>query len=122
MQNFIQKGDTLTLTAPYDRTSGQGALVGRLFGVASDTVLSGVIGQFVMRGVFDLAKDTSTFADGDKVYWDNSAKATTSVATAHNIIGFAVLIQPDGTSALGGASGDATVRVYVPGLALLTGE
>jgi predicted RecA/RadA family phage recombinase len=122
MQNFIQRGDTLTMTAPYARNSGQGALVGRLFGVASDTVASGAIGQFAMRGVFDLDKDTSTFADGDKVYWDDSAKKCTSVTTSHDIVGFAALIQPDGTSALGGSSGDATVRVYLPGIALLTGE
>lgn len=122
MQNFRHKGETLTLTAPYAVTSGGGALVGRLFGVAADTVASGAIGEFVMRGVFDLAKDTSTFADGDKVYWDDTAKKCTSVATAHNIIGQAVLIQADGTSALGGASGDVTVAVYLPGVTLLTGE
>jgi predicted RecA/RadA family phage recombinase len=122
MQNFIQQGNTLTLTAPYAVNSGAGALVGRIFGVAADTLASGAIGQFVVKGVFDLAKDTSTFADGDKVYWDNSAKLCTSVATAHNIIGVAVLIQSDGTSALGGASGDATVRAFLPGITLLTGE
>jgi predicted RecA/RadA family phage recombinase len=122
MVNFVQDGQTLVLTAPYAVASGAGALVGRLFGVATDTYGNGVVGEFKMKGVFDLAKDTSTFAEGDKVYWDNSAKLCTSVATAHDIIGFCCPTLIDGTTAKGGASGDATVRVYLPGIALLTGE
>jgi predicted RecA/RadA family phage recombinase len=122
MQNFIQKGDTLVLTAPYAVASGAGALVGRIFGLASDTFASGAIGEFAVRGVFDIAKDTSTFSDGDKVYWDNTAKLATSVATAHNIIGTACMTLADGSVVAGGASGDATVRVYLPGITLLTGE
>lgn len=35
MKNFVMEGKTLTLTAPYALTSGQGLLVGSLFGVAS---------------------------------------------------------------------------------------
>lgn len=122
MQNWISQGNTLTLTAPYAVASGAGALVGRIFGVASDTIANAAVGEFVVKGLIDLAKDTSTFADGDKVYWDNSAKLATSVATAHNIVGFAAMTNPDGTQALGTASGDATVRVFLPGIALLTGE
>ena len=54
MKNFIQHGKTVTLTAPYDRESGQGALVGSIFGVAAGDVLSGADGEFVLEGVFDL--------------------------------------------------------------------
>jgi predicted RecA/RadA family phage recombinase len=117
MQNFIQRGETVALTAPYAVASGAGALVGNIFGVAADTVASGVVGQFALTGVIDLAKDTSTFADGDNVYWDNSAKKATSTALANTRIGAAALVQPDATSALGGASGDATVRVRLNGTA-----
>jgi predicted RecA/RadA family phage recombinase len=122
MQNFIQKGETLNLIAPYAVSSGAGALVGRIFGLASDTVASGAVGEFVVKGVFDVAKDTSTFTDGALVYWDNTAKLATSVATAHNIIGMACMTLADGTVVPGGASGDATVRVLLPGITLLTGE
>ena len=38
--NFKQPGEVLTLTAPYQRDSGQGALVGAIFGVALSTVAS----------------------------------------------------------------------------------
>jgi predicted RecA/RadA family phage recombinase len=113
MKNYIQSGDILTLVAPYDRLSGQGALIGGLFGVAAYDVLSGASGEFMTEGVFDLAKDTSTFASGDTVYWDNTAKKATSVTAGNTIIGGAVLANPDGTSALGGLTGDATVRVRV---------
>lgn len=122
MQNFISRGETLTLTAPYAVASGAGALVGRIFGVAVDTLANAAVGEFLIRGLVDLAKDTSTFADGDKVYWDNSAKLATSTATSHDIIGYAAMTNPDGTQAPGTASGDATVRALLPGVALLTGE
>ena len=36
MKNFIQRGDVITVTAPTGGvTSGQGVLVGNLFGIAS---------------------------------------------------------------------------------------
>lgn len=39
MKNFIQRGDMITVTAPTGGvTSGQGVLVGNLFGVAATTV------------------------------------------------------------------------------------
>ena len=35
MRNYIQPGNTITLTAPYAVTSGDGLLVGSIFGVAA---------------------------------------------------------------------------------------
>lgn len=119
MQNWIQAGDTIALTAPYARTSGQGALVGRIFGVAADDVANGAVGQFVMKGVVDLAKDASTFTDGSLVYWDNTAKVATSTVGSNKIIGVALMVQPDGTSALGALTGDATVRLVIRGITVL---
>jgi len=37
MKNFVQPGKTITLTAPYAVTSGDGLLVGSVFGVAAGT-------------------------------------------------------------------------------------
>lgn len=115
MTNYIQKGETITMTAPYATLSNAGCLVGTTFGVATNDVASGAVGQYLIVGVVDLAKDTSTFVDGDFVFWDNTAKKATSTTTGNNVIGYATLIQPDLTSALGGASGDATVRVRLNG-------
>jgi len=111
MQNYVHKGNTLTVTAPYAVNSGAGVLVGHIFGIACFTVASGAIVEAQVEGVFDLAKDTSTFNAGDYVYWDNTNKVATSTATSNTKIGVAELTNPDGTAALGGGSGDATVRV-----------
>ena len=35
MRNYVQPGNTVTVTAPYSVLSGAGVLVGSLFGVAS---------------------------------------------------------------------------------------
>jgi predicted RecA/RadA family phage recombinase len=114
MTNYVHKGDVITLTAPYAVVSGAGALVGRMFGVAQSTYGSAV-GEFQVTGVIDITKTTSTFADGDPVYWDNTNKYCTSTANSNWLIGVACLINSDGTSALGGSSGDATVRVRLDG-------
>lgn len=110
---YIQDGDVLDLTAPYDRTAGQGALIGDTFGIACNTVLSGAVGQFATEGVFDIAKTAAqTFAQGALVYWDNSAKSVTAVSTGNRRIGSA-------TQAAAG--GDATARVRLSGCPAPTG-
>jgi len=115
MTNFIQKGETMTLTAPYAVSSGGGALVGKIFGVACKTLANAVKGEFMTEGVFDLAKDTSTFATGDPVYWDNTNKVATSTFQSNALIGVADVTVYESTAALGGSSGDATVRVKLLG-------
>lgn len=102
MKNRVQKGECLDLAAPRTLTSGQGALVGSLFGVATVDVASGVTASFETRGVYDLTKDTSTFSQGDKVYWDDSAHKCTSTDTSNKLIGVATQAQ---------LTGDSTVRV-----------
>ena len=41
MKNYVQPGNTITLTAPYAVTSGDGLLVGAIFGVAAGTAILG---------------------------------------------------------------------------------
>jgi len=116
MVNFIQEGDTLTVKAPYAVTSGSGMKIGtNLFGVASIDAAQNDLIEASVEGVFDLAKDASTFTDGAPVYWDDTAKKATSTVSTNLKIGVAALIQPDGTSALGGGAGDGTVRVRLNG-------
>lgn len=105
MKNFVQPGVNLTLAAPYDRTSGTGALIGSLFGVAMNDVDSGDDGVFVTEGVFDLAKAASqAWTVGAKVYWDNTAKACTTTASGNTLIGVAV-------AAVGSGAGETIGRV-----------
>jgi predicted RecA/RadA family phage recombinase len=114
MRNYVEAGKNLLVSAPYAVTSGGGVEVngtGYVFGVACTTQNQGDSLEIEVEGVFDLAKDTSTFDAGDYVYWDNTNYVATSTAGANKKIGVAILMQPDGTSAPGGASSDSTVRV-----------
>lgn len=88
MKNFIQPGDTLTLVAPYTCLAGQGALVGAIFGVAKSDVLVGVAGEFMVEGVFEITKvGSQAWTQGQRIFWDNTNKRCTSVATAGQFIG-----------------------------------
>ncbi len=83
MQNYVQKGQTLTVVAPYALLSGGGCQVGNIFGVTVNSQNIGDSSELVVEGVFDLAKDASTFNPGDKVFWNNTAlQATSSPLTA----------------------------------------
>lgn len=107
MKNFVQPGDTLTLTAPYAVASGAGALVGSIFGVATGTVASGDEGEFKTTGVFDLAKTSAlAISVGDKVYWDNTNKEVNKTASGNTLVGVAT------TAA---ANPSATVNVRLNG-------
>jgi len=108
MTNFVQNGRVVTLTAPYTRTANQGALVGSIFGVAENDVTSGSEGEFAIEGVFDLTKAAGVdFAQGDKCYWDDSAKEVADTDSANSyLIGVAVKAA---------AVGDSTVRVRLNG-------
>lgn len=87
-KNFIQEGDTCDLPAPYAVTSGDGALIGALFGVALVDLAINVVGSFAIEGVFNLAKvQAQAWTVGQKIYWDNTAKLATSTATTNTLIG-----------------------------------
>jgi len=109
MKNFIQRGETLTLTAPYAVSSGGGALVGSIFGVAATDVASGEDGEFQVAGVFDLVCETGAstgWSQGALIYWDNTNKRVTKTSTSNKLIGVAVRAAADG---------DATGRVRLNG-------
>lgn len=94
-----------TLTAPYAVASGDGLVVGAIFGVASGTA---ALGEAV-EGVYDLKKVASqAWAAGDKIYWDNTAKNTTKTLTSNTLIGVA-------TEAVAGGATDLIGRVRLNG-------
>ena len=91
MKNYIQPGNTITLTAPYDVTSGDGLLVGSIFGVASGAALNGAAVEAALVGVFDLTKvGSQAWSVGDTIYWDNTAKNCTKTTSGNTKIGVAV--------------------------------
>jgi predicted RecA/RadA family phage recombinase len=92
MKNFIQRGDMITVTAPMGGvTSGQGVLVGNLFGVAATTVAEGESVEIATVGVYELPKLVSAvIAAGDKVSWDDTAKQVNLPGSGRYRIGIAI--------------------------------
>lgn len=87
--NKVRDGDRLPLTCPYATiTSGQGMLVGLLFGVA---LASGVTGDSITvdtKGVFTLtALSTDTASAGALAYWDDTNRRITTTSTGNTLVG-----------------------------------
>jgi predicted RecA/RadA family phage recombinase len=110
MKNYVNQGVNLTIAAPYDRSSGEGALVGTIFGVAQEDVTSGNDVVLVRRGVFELAKvSAQAWTLGAKLYWDDTAKNCTTTASGNTLIGAAAAAAAN-PSATGTVLLDGTIR------------
>jgi predicted RecA/RadA family phage recombinase len=92
MKNYTQKGDVISVAAPYDVAAGACAQIGGLFGVAITTALSGAAVELLREGVFTLAKTSAqAWGIGDRIYWDNSNKVCTNVpGGGRQFVGFAL--------------------------------
>jgi predicted RecA/RadA family phage recombinase len=92
MKTFVQTGSILTLTAPTGGvTGGLPAKVGSIVAVPVNSALEGEPFEGQVDGVHNLVKATgSAWAEGDAIYWDNTAKACTKTATSNTKIGVAV--------------------------------
>ena len=105
MKNYVQPGNTITLIAPYAVASGDGLLVGAIFGVAAGAAALGEPVEAALVGVFDITKiGSQAWTVGARVYWDDTNKRTTNVATSNTLIGVA-------TEAVAGGAGDTIGRV-----------
>jgi len=99
MNNAIQDGKVLTLTAPYAVASGAGALVGSIFAVAAAAVANGATGEFQRTGVFELAKTSAqAWTVGAKIYWDNTNKECTTTSSGNTLIGVATAVAANPSS------------------------
>lgn len=92
MKNFVQEGDTLTLTPAAAVASGVGYLFGTsLFGVATNDVAISTPGEFLTEGVVEIAKTSAlAISVGDRLYWDATNKVVNKTATAQQCVGIAV--------------------------------
>ena len=107
MKNYVQPGESITLTAAAAATSGDGVLVGSLFGIASGDAAIGETLVLTTKGVFTMPKvSTDVMAVGDVVYWDDSAGLVTPDDDTGNTprVGLAV-------TAAGNPSGTVNVRL-----------
>lgn len=76
MQNYIQNGQVITVAAPAGGvTSGEGLIVGNIFGVAAYSAAEGDPLELATTGVYQLPKATAAVLTvGARVAWDNTAK------------------------------------------------
>ena len=76
MQNYIQNGHVITVTTPAGGIlSGEGLIVGNIFGVAAYSAAEGDPLELATTGVYKLPKATAAVLTvGARVAWDNTAK------------------------------------------------
>lgn len=110
MRNFIQSGDLIKVTAPAGGvTSGDGVLIGSLFGIAGGSAVEGGALTLATKGVYELPKlGTAVLGTGDKVSWD----ATNSRCDAPGSG-----LYPIGVAVEAAGNGSATVKVRLDGTA-----
>ena len=91
MKNYVQPGVALTVPAPDDVASGDGIVVGALFGVVQGDAVSGADCVIVTEGVFELPKVSGqAWTVGARVYWTSGGAATTA-ASGNAFIGVAAV-------------------------------
>jgi len=92
MKNFVQNGDRMQYANASGSTitSGTPILVGKRVGIAVADIPTGTTGVLAMEGVFTVTKlSTDVIAQGVVVYWDDTAKKFTVVASTNTIAGYA---------------------------------
>jgi len=91
MKNFIQPGETITITAPHDLKSGSPVMLGSIFGVATNDALKDQDLELTLTGVFSLPKvATESWTTGTLLYWNEVANALTSIADNNQLVGVAI--------------------------------
>ena len=106
MKNHIQKGDVITVPAPAGGiTSGEGTIIGSIFGIAACAAAAGEPVELATTGVYQLPKATATVLTvGARVAWDNPAQNITVPGTGRFPVGIA-------TEAAGNGSTSVAVRL-----------
>lgn len=101
MKTYIQSSHTLTVTAPAGGVvSGQGVLIGTLFGIAQYDAVEGAEVEILTEGVVEVPKTSALQIDvGDRLFWDATNKVVNNTATAQVCVGVAVsaAANPSGT-------------------------
>lgn len=123
MRNFVHHGDVVPVFAPYDLATGDGCLVGLLFGVAVGPKTAGQPIELMTEGVFDLtAVSADVGTEGFNAYWDNTARKVTASAAGFFIGKFTqtkgagqttarVTLVPNAATGVSGAALPFTSRV-----------
>ena len=106
MQNYIQHGENIEVTAPYALSAGDGCLVGSIFGVAAYDALINTTVTISTEGVYTLPKTSAlAISPGDVLYWDDTNKELNKTSSG----------VPVGLAMATAANPSATVQVRLNG-------
>lgn len=88
-KNFVQPGKVITVTAPANVESGDGVLVGDIFGIAMHSADSGAPVEIALEGVFEVAKTSAQAwaTVGLPIYWDAGNGVVTTTMSTHKLVG-----------------------------------
>lgn len=93
MKNYRGPADTVEVTAPADVNSGDGVLVGKLFGVAAFSAKAGQRVNISCSGIFTLPKTSAqAWTEGAVLYWDGAKLTTADNAGANTKVGYAAAV------------------------------
>ena len=83
-KTYVQPGHTLTIAAPTGGVlSGQGVLIGTLFGIAQYDAVEGADVEILTEGVVEIGKTSALQINvGDRLFWDATNKVVNKTATA----------------------------------------
>ena len=88
-QNYVNSCERMEITAGATIASGDGVLVGNVFGVALGKGVSGDKIVLATEGVFILPKAAVGITQGAKLYWDATNKVLTTTASGNMLVALA---------------------------------
>ena len=90
--NYIQPGRSITVAAPTGGVlSGDGVLIGTLFGIAQYDAVEGAEVEILTEGVVEIGKTSAlAIGVGDRLFWDDTNNLVNKTTTAQQQVGVAV--------------------------------
>lgn len=91
MNNYVHEGTVIDIVAPYEVDTGQGVLVGELFGIATSWASPGEQLTIRLNGVFDLVRlMDQDWNIGDPIYWDLAERRFVRRGLGHRKVAVAI--------------------------------
>jgi predicted RecA/RadA family phage recombinase len=85
---FVQEGRRIPYVAGADIVVGQVIPLGSCVGIAADNIANTETGELFLEGVYQMAAvDNVAFAQGDELYWDDTAGKLTKVSAGNTPAG-----------------------------------
>lgn len=102
MKTYIQDGHVITVPTPAGSiASGDGLIVGNIFGIAAYSAAEGDPVELSTTGVFQLPKaNAAVLTVGARLAWDNTAKEVNTPAAGRFPIGIATEAAGNGVTSV----------------------